>query len=311
MLIIDIILLSSNYLIIKILMEEFMAKIGIVACSTSGLDYWPGYEEIRIARTTITMDGKEYLDGLTIHPREFYDQLDNLQDVPKTSQPSTGHLLEIFEEMKSQGYTDIIYISISDQLSGTYQAVCMTKDLVEGVNIHPFNTKTATFVHGFMATEAYRLAKEGKSVEEILAYLEYLRDNDRIFFMVDDLKYLVKNGRLSNVASVIANMLKIKPLLEIGDDGKIVATEKIRTTKKAIDRVVDSFLEDTNNGINAKFIFILQTDAKEHVEYVKERLREAGIDTSTLIDAPVSPGIGCHVGKGVVGIGYILDKPRN
>ncbi|NLC95078.1 MAG: hypothetical protein GX676_05235, partial [Bacilli bacterium] len=49
----------------------------------------------------------------------------------------------------------------------------------------------------------------------------------------------------------------------------------------------------------------------EHVEYVKERLREAGIDTSTLIDAPVSPGIGCHVGKGVVGIGYILDKPRN
>ena len=80
-----------------------MAKIGIVACSTSGLDYWPGYEEIRIARTTIKMDGKEYLDGLTIHPREFYDQLDNLPDVPKTRQPSTGHLLEIFEEMKSQG----------------------------------------------------------------------------------------------------------------------------------------------------------------------------------------------------------------
>lgn len=286
-----------------------MSKIGIVTCSTSGLDYLPGYEEVRIARTTIIMDGQEYLDGLTMHPQDFYDKLDSLQDVPKTSQPSTGHLLEIFEEMKAQGYTDIIYISISDQLSGTYQAVCLTKELIDGINIHPFNTKTATFVHGFMATEAYRLAKEGKSVEEILAYLEYLRDNDRIFFMVDDLKYLVKNGRLSNVASVIANMLKIKPLLEIGDDGKIVAKEKIRTTTKAIDRVIDSFLEDTDNGNNAKFVFILQTDAKDKVEYVKGRLSEAGIDTTNIIDAPVSPGIGCHVGKGVVGIGYIKDKP--
>lgn len=282
-----------------------MSKIGIVTCSTSGLDYIEGYEEIKIARTTIIMNDKEYIDGKTIHPHEFYEKLDTIKDVPKTAQPSMGHLLELYEELKNEGCTDIIYISISEHLSGTYQAVCLSRDLVEGVNIHPFNSKTASFLTGFMAMEAYRLKEEGKSVEEILAYLSELRDNDRIFLMVDDLKYLVRNGRLSNAAGFVASMLRIKPLLEIGDDGKIVAKEKIRTTKKALDRVIDSFLEDTDNGKNAKFIFLLNTEALENINYTKKRLEEVGIDTSKLIDAPVSPAIGCHVGKGVVDIGYI------
>ncbi|MDF2698879.1 MAG: DegV family protein [Haloplasmataceae bacterium] len=284
-----------------------MSKIGIITCSTSGLDFLKGYEDIRIARTTIIMDSKEYLDGLEITPKEFYAQLDNLQTIPKTAMPSTGHLVEIYEQLKQEGYTDAIYISISDHLSGTFQNVCIAKDLVEGINIHPFNSKTATFITGFMAIEAHRLSKEGKSVEEILAYLEKLRDNDRIFLMVDDLKFLVKNGRLSNASGFIAQALKIKPLLELNNDGKIVATEKIRTTRKAIDRVIESFLEDTNFGNDAKFVFLFNTEAPEHVAYIKAVLEENRIDTSNFIDAPVSPGIGCHVGKGVVGIGYIKN----
>lgn len=285
-----------------------MAKIGIVTCSTSGLDYIEGYKDIKIARTTIMMNGNEYIDGLSIHPQEFYEKLSSSKDIPKTAQPSIGQWLGLYEELKNEGCTDIIYISISEHLSGTYQAVCLSKELVEGINIHPFNSKTASFLTGFMAMEAHRLKEEGKSVNEILTYLEELRDNDRIYLMVDDLKYLVRNGRLSNAAGFIASALKIKPLLEIGDDGKIVAKEKIRTTKKALDRVIDSFLEDTDNGKKAKFIFLFNTEALEGIEYTKKRLEAVGIDTSKLIDAPVSPAIGCHVGLGVIGIGYIKNN---
>ncbi|QVK16867.1 DegV family protein [Mycoplasmatota bacterium] len=284
-----------------------MKKIGIVTCSTSGLDYIKGYEDIKKARTTIIINNKEYLDGLEIHPKQFYDQLNSLTEVPKTAQPSMGHLLDLYQQLKDDGCTDIIYISISEHLSGTYQSVCLSKDFVEDINIHPFNSQTASFLTGFMAMEAHRLAKEGKSVEEILDYLAFLRDHDRIYLMVDDLKYLVRNGRLSNAAGFIASALRIKPLLEIGDDGKIVAKEKIRTTKKALDRVIDSFLEDTNNGKDAKFIFLFNTDALKNLEYTKNRLSKAGIDTSQLIDAAVSPAIGCHVGKGVIGIGYVKN----
>lgn len=283
----------------------FMGKIAIITCSTSGLDYLEGYDEIKRARTTIMMDNKEYLDGLNLSPREFYEKLDDLDEVPSTAQPSIGQLIGIYEELKREGYTDAIYISISEHLSGTYQGVCLSKTYLDDFNIHPFDSKTASFLAGFMAIEAYRLAKEGKSVSEILAYLERLRDNDRIVFMVDDLKYLVKNGRLSNASGFLASVLKIKPLLEIKGDGKIIGTEKIRTTKRAINRVIESFLEDTKNGRDAQFLFLFNTEAPKHVAYVKSKLEEVGIDTSKLIDAPISPAIGCHVGKGVIGIGYI------
>lgn len=284
-----------------------MSKIAIVTCSTSGLDYLEGYEDVKLGRTTILMDNKEYLDGVDISPKEFYDKLNTLNTIPSTAMPSTGQLLDIYSELKEKGYTDAIYISISEHLSGTYQNVCLSKSYLEDFNVHPFDSKSASFLTGFMATEAHRLAKEGKSVEEIIHYLEKLRNNDRIVFMVDDLNYLVKNGRLSNASGFLASVLQIKPLLEIKDDGKIVGLEKIRTTKKAIDKVINSFLDDTNNGENAKFLFLFNTDAPKKIAYVKERFEEVGIDTSKLIDAPISPAIGCHVGKGVIGIGYIKN----
>jgi len=284
-----------------------MEKIAIMTCGTSGIDYIEGYDDILLGRTTITIKGEEFLDGVTIHPKEFYDMLDTLDEIPQTAQPSTTQLLEKYEILAKQGFTDIIYISISEHLSGTYQGVYVTKTMVDNINIHPFDSGTASYITGFMATEAHRMAAEGKSVEEILAYLQKLKDHDRIVFMVDDLKYLVKSGRLSNASAFLASMLKIKPLLEIGEEGKIVGTDKIRTSKKAIDKVISSYLADTNNGTDAKYTFFFNTESPKHIAYVKEQLEALGIDTSSIPDNPISPAIGCHVGKGVIGIGYIKN----
>lgn len=282
-----------------------MEKIAIITCSTSGLDYIEGYEGIRTARTTIIMDGNEYLDGVDMKPEQFYTVLNSLEEVPQTAQPSPGQLLDIYTDLKEAGYTDAIYISISENLSGTYQGVCLSKTYIDDFNIHPFNSGSASYITGFMAMEAYRMANEGKSVGEILTYLEKLRDNDHIFFMVDDLQYLVKNGRLSNASAFMASMLKIKPLLEMTHEGKIIAAEKIRTSKKAINRIVERFLEETENGNKSIFTFLFNTDAPEYVALVKDKLEEVGFDTSTMITAPISPAVGCHIGKGVIGIGYV------
>jgi DegV family protein with EDD domain len=284
-----------------------MEKIAIMTCGTSGIDYLDGYDDILLGRTTITIDGIEYLDGVDIHPQEFYDQLNDYVEIPQTAQPSTAQLLDKYEILAKEGYTDIIYISISEELSGTFQGVHVSKTLVDNINIHPFNSGTASYITGFMATEAHRMAAEGKSVEEIFVYLEKLKANDRIVFMVDDLKYLVKSGRLSNSSAFLASMLKIKPVLEVAEEGKIVGLDKIRTSKKAIDKVIKSYLEDTNNGKNAKYTFFFNTDAPKHIKYVKEQLEAIGIDTKDIWDAPISPAVGCHVGKGVIGIGYIKD----
>ncbi|MDF1616100.1 DegV family protein [Petrocella sp. FN5] len=284
-----------------------MSKIAIITCSTSGLDYIKGYENVKIARTTIIMNQKEYMDGLDLKPSDFYNQLDCLEDIPQTAQPSPGQLLDIYQKLKDEGYTDAIYISISENLSGTYQGVCLSKSYIDDLIIHPFNSGSASYITGYMAMEAYRLVEEGASVDTILNHLEKIKENDYIYFMVDDLKYLVKNGRLSNSAAFMASMLKIKPLLEMNEEGKIVASEKIRTTKKAINRVIERFFESTNNGADTRFIFLFHTEAPEHLETVKARFEEVGIDTSSLIDAPISPAVGCHLGKGVIGIGYVKN----
>ena len=282
-----------------------MGKIAIITCSTSGLDYVEGYENIFSARTTIVIDDKEYIDGVDIEPKTFYDNLESYDQVPSTAQPSPGQLLDIYTEIKNKGYDEAIYISISDQLSGTYQGVCLSTSYIDDFTVHPFNSQSASYITGYMAMEAYRLAEEGVDAATILLHLEKIRDNDHIFFMVDDLKYLVKNGRLSNSAAFMANILKIKPLLEMTEEGKITATEKIRTSKKAIKRIVERFLEETDNGENARFTFLFNTQAPHYVDIIKKQLEAAGFDTTRLISSPISPAVGCHIGKGVVGIGYV------
>jgi len=282
-----------------------MGKIAIITCSTSGLDYIPGYENIYSARTTIVIDGSEYADGLTMTPTEFYQNLDHYEAVPTTAQPSPGYLLDLYTELKHKGYDEAIYIAISDRLSGTYQGVCLSTSYLDDFVVHPFNSSSASYITGYMAMEAYRMAEEGADAATILDHLDHIRDNDHIFFMVDDLQYLVKNGRLSNASAFMANMLKIKPLLEMTEEGIITATEKIRTPKKAINRIVQRFLEETNNGKDTRFTFLFNTEAPDYLALIKEKLEAAGFDTSQMITAPISPAVGCHIGKGVIGIGYV------
>ena len=284
-----------------------MGKIAIITCSTSGLDYIEGCENIYTARTTVIIDGKEYIDGLNLTPEEFYSNLDTYKDVPQTAQPSTGSLLDLYKSLKEKGYNEAIYISISENLSGTYQGVCLSQTYLDDFTVHPFNSASASYITGYMAMEANRLAEEGADASAILSHLEKIRDNDYIFFMVDDLQYLVKNGRLSNGSAFVANMLRIKPLLEMTEEGKITATERIRTSKKAINRIIERFLQETDNGKNTRFTFLFHTDAPAYVTQVKERLEGAGFDTSQMISAPISPAVGCHIGKGVIGIGYVKD----
>jgi len=282
-----------------------MSKIAIITCSTSGLDYIDGYEDIESGRTTIIIDGKEYIDGIDLQPEKFYELLGTLDKVPKTAQPSPNQLLNIYSRLKEKGYTDAIYISISEYLSGTYQGVCLSTNYVDDFNIHPFNSRTASYVTGFMAMKAHQMAKEGATVHEILAHLEKMRDNTHIFFMVGDLKHLVKNGRLSNASAFMASILKINPLLEVSDEGEIVASEKIRTVKKALRRIVERFFEETNNGSDVEFSFLFNTQAPEHVRTLTALLETGGYDTKAMITVPLSPAIGSHIGTGAVGIGYI------
>ncbi len=283
-------------------------KIAILTDSSSSLDYaeYP-YDNIFQLRQIVNFKDEEYVDGVDITNVEFFRRIVEEDVIPSTSQPSIGSVIEICGEIKSKGYEDVIFMPLSKGISGTYASIVGAKDLIEGINFHIVDTK-ATAVHlAFMVLEAARLTTENKTVEEIINFVEYLRDNLKIYFMVDDLKYLVKNGRLSNAAGFIASMLKIKPVLEFDDYGRIVGTEKIRTIKKTMETIVRNVKEATKDCKKVQYTVCHGLDM-ELLNKFKEELKTL-TDLENILILPLPPVIGAHVGNGVVSLGYfIIEK---
>lgn len=281
-----------------------MSKRLVCTTSTSCLDYFSHEEDIRTIRLKIDLDGQLLKDGTEIKADEFYKKISldkNL--VPKTSQPSLGELLEFFEQLIAEGYDEVIVTTISSKLSGTYNGICQCKAILgDKINIIPFDTKTVCFNEGCFALEAAKMIRLGHDTAEIIQKLEHMRANNKIMFAVDNLEYLVKNGRLSGAAGFLGKALKIKPLLELFDDGTIQAVEKIRSTKKALEGVCDRFLDYTNGHDYYAYIVYTGTSLRDFfVETIKEKL-----NLENLHESPCSPVVGCHVGGEAIGIGIFL-----
>ena len=107
-----------------------------------------------------------------------------------------------------------------------------------------FDTKSVAYPQAKIALDAAKMLEEGKSLEEVIKHMEFIRDNHTFWFSVDTLKYLVKNGRLSGASGFVGSLLKIKPLLGLTKEGKLESLEKIRTTAKSTARVIEVFLND-------------------------------------------------------------------
>jgi DegV family protein with EDD domain len=236
-------------------MEDFMSKIAVISDVNAGLDYL-GYDpEIPVLRSVINFGEEHYVDGIDIMADQFYEKLQNSPVVPSTSAPTVGEAMELLERLLSEGYTDVIMCSISYKLSSIGQMVENLQNEYRGrLNIHVIDTKTATYFQGFIAVEAKRLVEEGKSIQEILDYCHYLVENSHAYFVVDDLKYLVKNERLSGAAGFVGSLLKIKPVLELDKEGRIVPKVKVRTQRKALEVATQMFMEEIKD---AKKVYII------------------------------------------------------
>ena len=279
-------------------------KIGIVVCGNSGVDYMKLDYPVRLIRSTLNLGGKEYEDYVDIQAKEFYDIINANPDIDlSTSQTSTGKIASVYEEMKEEGYTDIIAIVISSKLSGTYQGAMLAKDMVPGVNIYVIDSRTVSYGEAYLVLEAIKMIKKGSKTREIIDKLEKIRDNIYIYVLVDTLKFLVKNGRLSATSGFLGTLLKIKPLLHVQRDGSLVPFEKIRTTSKAQQRLVEVIQHDIE-GKNV-IMFIAYTNNEEKAQEIKQQIQSARPDVSIEL-VPLTPVVGAHAGPGTLGVGYIV-----
>ena len=193
-----------------------MDKIALITDSASDLNTdFAKTNNIKILPLKIIFSDREYDDGIDITPKMLYEALP--KEIPKTSLPSIEKFAYALEEVKNEGYTHVIIITISSGLSGTYNSARLAAENISGLETFVFDSMTLTMSEGAMVIETANLIKEGKSFNEIVDILPTFRSKIDVFFTIDTLEYLIKGGRIGKVAGTIADALNLKPIITVGD----------------------------------------------------------------------------------------------
>ncbi|MES0339003.1 MAG: DegV family protein [Anaerolineales bacterium] len=283
-----------------------MSKIAIVTDSTA---YIPqnllDQYDIKVASSYSIWDGgKEmFRDGIEMSPSEFYARLEESEDIPSTSQATAMDFEEIFKPLVAEGRS-ILAILVSPKLSGTLQSATLAKESFPGAKIELVNSMSTSMELGFHVLAAARAAQAGKSFEEVVELAHKAKNHTGIFFVVDTLEYLHRNGRIGGAKKLLGTALSLKPLLLV-EDGQVEAFENVRTKTKAKARLLDVVGEKLEGKQNVRIACLHAATEEE----ARKLLREAEDRFNPLeaIFTDVSPAVGANVGPGTVGLAFSTD----
>ncbi|WP_062047085.1 DegV family protein [Bacillus sp. JCM 19034] len=259
--------------------------------------------DITVIPLSIAFKGETFLDGVDITKSEFLRKLVSSKELPKTSQPSIGYFSNVYEQLLSEAETThVISIHITEGMSGTYQTAHAAAQSFNG-KVTVVNSAFISQALGFQVLEAAEYAKNGKSVNDILAHINQVREHTSLYMMIDTLEYLVKGGRIGRGKALIGSFLKMKPIASLAD-GVYTPVAKVRTEAKILSFFKQKFEEETKGKI-VKRIGISQIDAAQLTAKVESMIR-------LLTDAPLmitetSPIISTHTGPGALAFMYYYE----
>ncbi|MFA5692248.1 MAG: DegV family protein [Acholeplasmataceae bacterium] len=283
-----------------------MKKIGLTADSSSGLLYAPFKSSAIITKTTIHFGDKEYVDGIDITADEFYLKLEKTNLVPTTSAPLLKEILEAVNKHKENGITDVIHFPISTNLSHYGKNLVQNiNPLIEDINFHVCDTKSATILQGFLVSFAEKLVDKGYSVDEVISETLKLREKMNAYFVVDDLKYLIKNGRLSGLTGTLGILAKIKPILNLSKEGFVVPFLKLRTHHKSRNKIIELIEEETRDYKKVVY-FVVHTNRIDDATILEEEIKLKFKNIHDIIKTTITPTIGAHIGSKILGLGYAI-----
>jgi len=283
-----------------------MSKVVVVTDSTAHIPENLVKElDLRIIPLHVIWGDKVYQDNVDLKTDDFYPMLKQAKDVPTTSQPSPKEFMDLYKPILDKG-DKIISIHISSGISGTTNSAFQAKEMLGSKDIEIVDSKSTGMALGFVAVVVARLAKNDASLNECKALAEKAVENSGVYFMVNTLEYLHKGGRIGGASAMLGSALDLKPILYF-KDGKIESCEKVRTKKKAIQRVIEISKEQIGKK-RPVHIGILQVEAEEDAAFVKAELEKIykPEEIEDLIITGLSPVIGTHIGPGAVAITYVV-----
>ena len=279
-------------------------SIKIISDSTCYLpkEYISKYE-ISIASLNVLLNGNSYRE-VDLSNDWFYNEMSKSSEIPTSSQPSVEELYNIAESLVKDGH-DIVGIFLSSDMSGTFSTSNLVKNMIlenyPNAKIVMLDSRSNCMQAGFAVLEAAKAASENKSLDEVVSIAKNVIENSKFIFMPDTLEYLKKGGRIGSAAALFGSLLQIKPILTV-EDGKTTVFTKVRTKKKAIDKIVNTVLEQ-NSKTPIKDIIIHHINCESEGQELADRLKSSlGLDSIKI--QSIGPIIGLHVGPGSIGVAY-------
>ena len=276
-------------------------KVNIIVDSTADITE-DVKERLTIVPLTLRFGDEEYIEGVTIQKKEFYQKLIESDVLPKTSQAVPADFSDIFEKIAAAGESAVV-ITLSSKLSGTWQSAMIAAREYED-SVYVVDSRNVAIGTAILAKLALRLVDEGMGAREIAERLEKEREKICLIAMLDTLEYLKKGGRISAAAAFAGGVLSIKPVVCIRD-GEIVILGKARGSKQGNNLLVSEIRKtggiDFTKPILLGYTGLDDTLLQKYIEDSKA-LWEEGI--SSLETTMIGSVIGTHAGPGAVAVAF-------
>lgn len=275
-----------------------MKKIALVTDSTCDL---PGKiinkYDIKIMPLKVIYSDGEYKDKIDIEPEDIYQRFS--EEIPKTSLPLLGDCIALFESLKSEGYTHLIVTTISSGLSGTINMMKNAKNTVEGLEIEIIDSKSLSMGLGYPVLEG---AKELEKTNDYTKTIQKIKDvisKTDTFYVVETLEYLKKGGRIGRVEGTIGELLKIKPIISINEDGVYYTYKKVRGRNRSIKVIYDIVKERASKSkIN---VAVAHGNAYDEAMGLLDNIKKIKNVVETTF-TQISPVLVVHTGPGLIGV---------
>lgn len=279
-------------------------SIRIIADSTCYLpkEYIDKYN-VSIVSLNVLLNGKSYRET-DLENDWFYKEMSKSPSIPTSSQPSIDDFYKAIESQVKEGH-DIVGIFLSSDMSGTFSTSNLVKEMIlekyPNANIVMLDSRSNCMQAGYAILEAAKAAADNKSLDEVVSIAKSVIENSKFIFVPDTLDYLKKGGRIGGAAALFGSLLQIKPILTV-TDGKTTVLTKVRTKKKAIDKIIDTVMEQ-NLKLPIKGLIVHHINCESEGQELANKLQDK-LGISNIKIQSIGPIIGLHVGPGSIGVAY-------
>lgn len=258
--------------------------------------------DIRVVPLSVTFGTESFVDGVDIAPQEFFERLENVTELPKTSQPSSALFAEAFQEAVDRDM-DVVCVTLSSDLSGTFNSARIASEEFGADRVRVVDSRSATMQLGWIVIEAARAAAAGGDIDAVEEAAKGTIGRANCFAVLQTLDYVYKGGRIGRASHMVGSALGIKPILNF-IDGLLTPVERVRTWKKALARAT----ELAENAGRVTDIAVLHAHNVKDADATAERLQKKYPDANIVVDW-VGSTIGTYAGPGAIGI-MTLSAPE-